>query len=234
MNKAYSRTYWENYPSDNSPINERNLNNIEVGVNEIDNRVITLDTTKMNKTDAANMVKNITYNHSNGIFTIIYFNGATATIDTNLEKLAVNFAYDKELEKLIIYLEDGTTQEVDLSALITQYDFLDSDMIAFQLDGTGNVSAIVKDGSITEDKLQPNYLADIKVEVAKTETNASIAEKCANEAKISAEKAEQCAEAAGWADFDIDDKGHLIFTKTDNLETEFALTDSGRLEVTLV
>ena len=38
----------------------------------------------------------------------------------------------------------------------------------------------------------------------------------------------------GWADFDINETGHLIFTKTDNLETEFTLTDSGRLEVTLV
>lgn len=231
MVKAHNRTYWENAPSDKSPINKHNLNNIEVSVDIIDDRVIVLDATKLDKTTAATMVKNVTYNESTGIFTVIYLNGATATIDTKLEKITMNWGYDAAKEQLILTLDDGTKQYVDLSALITQYQFLDTDTINFVINSNGEVSADIKEGSIEERHLRPDYLADIKVESAKAQASASVAVNSANAAELSADRAEQAAATAGWADFDIDDRGHLIFTKTDNLETEFALTDEGRLEV---
>lgn len=190
-----------------------------------------LDTTKLDKVDAAGMVKSISYNEENGVFTITYFNGATTTIDTKLEKLAINFGYDAETEQLMIVLDDGEELRVDLSALITQYQFLDTDTINFVINSNGEVSADIKEGSIEERHLRPDYLADIKVESAKAQASASVAVNSANAAELSADRAEQAAATAGWADFDIDDRGHLIFTKTDNLETEFALTDEGRLEV---
>lgn len=234
MVKAYKRIYWKNYPSDETPVNEENLNDIDVAVNEIDDRTIMLDTTKAAKVEISELFSDVAFDESNGIITFTRKNGATVVFDTKLEKLAINFAYDPKAEKLIIYLDDGTTQEVDLSALITQYEFFSTDTIAFQIDDTGGVSAIVKEGSIEEKHLRPDYLADIKIESAKAEVSAAAAEKSANEAETSANRAEQAAEAAGWADFDINDKGHLIFTKTDNLEAEFNLTNNGRLEVTLI
>lgn len=234
MNKAYERINWENYPSDKTPLNESNLNKLDAATDVIDDRVITLDTTKATKVEVSELFSDVAFDVSTGTITFTRKNGATVVFDTKLEKLAINFAYDPKAEKLIIYLDDGTTQEVDLSALITQYEFFSSDTIAFLIDSTGGVSAIVKEGSIEEKHLRQDYLADIKVESAKAETCAAVAGKSASEAEIFASRAEQAAEAAGWADFDINDKGHLIFTKTDNLETEFSLTDNGRLEVTLV
>ena len=71
-------------------------------------------------------------------------------------------------------------------------------------------------------------------QAAKAETSATAAKDSAGEAELSASRAEQIAASAGWADFDINESGHLIFTKTDNLETEFVLTENGRLEVTLI
>lgn len=199
MNKVHSRTYWENYPSDVSPLNERNLNNIEVSVDEIDNRVITLDTTKLDKVTAATMVKDVFYDESTGIFTVKYLNGATYFLDTKLEKLAVNFSYNASEQKLIITLDDGTVQNVDLSALITQYEFLNTDTVAFSINSVGKVSAIVKDGSITEDKLQPNYLADIKIEVSKAQNSATAAatsEKNAKASETAAKESETNAKAS--------------------------------------
>ena len=175
MNKAYNRTYWENYPSDASPINEASLNKIEVGVDEIDNRVITLDATKFDKTEASKLIKSITFDRVTGVFTITYYNGAKATIDTMLEKLAINFDYDIQTQRLIITLDDGTLKYVDMSALITQYEFLESGTVAFSVNSSGEVSAIVKEGSIEEKHLQPNYLADIKVEVAKAQASQTAA-----------------------------------------------------------
>lgn len=183
--KAYGRINWENYPSDKTPLNEANLNKIDYAVNEVDNRVLELDVKKLDLAVANGMVKSLTYNQGNGVFTITYLNGSSDTIDTKLEKLAVNFSYDQTAQQLIITLDDGTTQKVDMSALITQYEFSDTDTVAFAADGGGKVSANVKNGSITEDKLQPNYLADIKVEVAKAQSSAAAAASSETNAKAS-------------------------------------------------
>ena len=234
MNKAYNRINWENYPSDATPLNEANLNKLDSATDTIDDRVITLDTTKATKTEVSTLVADVTFEESTGIITITKKNGSVITIDTQMEKIAVNFTYDPTTEKIILTLIDGTKQYIDLSALITQYEFLDTDTVAFIIGTDGKVSAIVKEGSIEEKHLEPNYLAKIKVESARAETSAAIAKECADRAELSADRAEQAAEAAGWADFDINDKGHLIFSKTDNLETDFRLTNTGRLEVTLL
>lgn len=185
MNKTYGRINWENYPSDETPLNESNLNKIDVATDEIDNRVITLDTTKATKEEVSTLVQDVTFEEKTGIITIVKKNGSKITIDTQLEKIAVNFSYNAETQQIILTLIDGTRQYIDLSALITQYEFLDSDTVAFSIDSTGKVSAIVKEASIQEKHLQPNYLADIKVEVAKAQASQSAAAKSESNAKAS-------------------------------------------------
>lgn len=166
MNKTYSRINWENYPSQKTAIDENNLNKIDMAVNEIDDRVISHDTTKADKLELQELVKDVTLDENTGIFTFTKVNGGTFTIDTKLEKLAVNFEYNATSQKLIIHLSDGTSQEVDLTSLISEYEFNDTDTIDFTV-VNGKVHAIVKEGSIQEKHLRPNYLADIKVESAK-------------------------------------------------------------------
>ena len=185
MNKTYGRINWENYPSDETPLNESNLNKIDVATDEIDNRVITLDTTKATKEEVSTLVQDVTFEEKTGIITIVKKNGSKITIDTQMEKIAVNFSYNAETQQIILTLIDGTKQYIDLTALITQYEFLDSDTVAFSIDGTGKVSAIVKEASIQEKHLQPNYLADIKVEVAKAQASQSAAAKSESNAKAS-------------------------------------------------
>lgn len=186
MQKAHSNIDWENYPSINTPINEQNLNKMDKSIDAIDDRVIVLDTTKFNVADAQGLLKSLTFNQANGVFTITYVNGSTATIDTMLEKLAVNFDFDESAQQLVIILDDGTEKRVDLSAFIKPIEFIDSDTIAWQLLDDGKVSAIVKEGSIEEKHLQPNYLADVKVEVAKAEQSATNAVTSASESDSSA------------------------------------------------
>lgn len=185
MNKTYGRINWENYPSDETPLNESNLNKIDVATDEIDNRVITLDTTKATREEVSTLVQDVTFEEKTGIITIVKKNGSKITIDTQLEKIAVNFSYNAETQQIILTLIDGTRQYIDLSALITQYEFLDSDTVAFSIDSAGKVSAIVKEASIQEKHLQPNYLADIKVEVAKAQASQSAAAKSESNAKAS-------------------------------------------------
>lgn len=185
MNKTYDRINWENYPSDVTPLNESNLNKIDAATDEIDNRVITLDTTKATKAEVSTLVQDVTFEEKTGIITITKKNGSKITIDTQMEKIAVNFSYNAETQQIILTLIDGTKQYIDLTALITQYEFLDSDTVAFSIDSAGKVSAIVKEASIQEKHLQPNYLADIKVEVAKAQASQSAAAKSESNAKAS-------------------------------------------------
>ena len=228
MNKLYQRINWQNYPSDSTPLNESNLNKMDAAVDGIDDRVVTLDVTKLPVATAYTMVKDVAFDEKTGIFTITKLNGSVIKIDTALEKISTNFRFDYSTQKLILTLIDGTTQEVDLSALLTQYEFTDSDTIAFTIDTSGKVVASVKKGSITQDMLEPNYLANVKVEVAKaesaslsadtsaknaktSETNSKTSEEnakaseeaaatSATNAKTSEEKAREYAEAAGGID----------------------------------
>ena len=195
MNKAHIDINWENYPSDETPLNERNLNKMDGSIDIIDDRVITLDTTKATKAEVATLVADVTFEESTGIITITKKNGSKVTIDTQMEKIAINFDYNPTTQQIILTLIDGTKQYIDLSALITQYEFLDSDTVAFYIDKDGKVSAIVKEGSIEEKHLEPNYLAKIKVEVAKAESSQQAAAKSEINAKAS-ENAAKASETA--------------------------------------
>lgn len=183
MNKAHSPINWQNKPSVNTPINETNLNKMDSTIGILDDRIIAHDTSKLDKSTANTMVKSISFDESTGVFTITLLNGSTTTFDTKLEKLAVNFSYDVETQKIVLELIDGTKQYIDLSALITQYEFTDSDTIGWEVTTDGKVKAKVLDGSITENKLQPNFLADIKVQSASASLSANNAETSAKQAQ---------------------------------------------------
>lgn len=167
--KIYSREHWENFPSEKTAINRNRLNNIESGIDAIDDRVCALDTTKVDLTKANELVKEILWDESNGTLTVVKMNGSRAVIDTKLEKLAVNFSFDEANQRLVIVLDDGSKQYVDLSAFVTPLEFKDGDIIYFSVVDGNLVSAGIKDGTISEEKLRPNFLADIKIKVGEAE-----------------------------------------------------------------
>lgn len=238
MQKIYSRINWENLPSEKTAVNESNLNKMDLAVDNLDDRVVAMDASKVDLAKANELVKEILWDESNGTLTVVKMNGSQAMIDTKLEKLAVNFAYDSQKQQLIITLDDGTVQNVDLSALITEYEFTDSDTIAFAIGSDGKVSAIVKEGSIQEKHLRPDYLADIKVESAKavnSATNAKTSEtnaaKSAADAKGSADRAQgienEINKKLTMTEFDVNEDGELIYM--DNAAYNFFVDNDGNL-----
>lgn len=237
MQKIYSRINWENFPSEKTAVNESNLNKMDLAIDNLDDRVVAMDASKVDLTKANELVKEILWDESNGTLTVVKMNGSRAVIDTKLEKLAVNFTYNPQTQQLVIALDDGTVQNVDLSSLITEYEFLDSDTIAFEITD-GKVKAIVKNGSITEDKLQPNFLADIKVESAKAVASAKSAKeseinaaKSATDAKDSADRVQgiesEINKKLTMAEFDVNEDGELIYT--DNSAYNFVVDNDGNL-----
>jgi hypothetical protein len=107
--------------------------------------------------------------------TFTLFNNTTIVLDTSLEKIATNFRYiddptDPHYQYLELTLVDGSKQYVDLRTLLNQYEFTDSSTIHFTVASDGTVTANVIDGSITESKLQPNFLADCRAAKTGAET----------------------------------------------------------------
>lgn len=238
MQKIYSRINWENLPSEKTAVNESNLNKMDLAVDNLDDRVVAMDASKVDLAKANELVKEILWDESNGTLTVVKMNGSKAVIDTKLEKLAVNFKYDPESQQLVITLDDGTAQNVDLSALITQYEFLEGDEIAFEVTSDGKVKPMIKGGSITEDKLQPNFLADIKVESAKAVASAKSAKESETKAATSATDAKDSADRAQeieneinkkltMTEFDVNEDGELIYM--DNAAYNFFVDNDGNL-----
>jgi len=164
MNRAYpEKINWENWESTATPINDTNLNKMDSALYEIDGRVVTFNTTKANQTDLLQTIKTLTYNTQTGVFVFTFWNGSTYTVDLNIEKIPVDFSMD-ENGVITMTTADGTTYTCDISELIKLYTFVDSSEIDFTTttDASGNktITAQIKAGSITGDKLQPNYLAD--------------------------------------------------------------------------
>ena len=180
--KIFNRINWLNRPSTNTPLNATNLNAGDSAIDKLDDRIITLDTVKADMQVVNGMVSDVSLNESNGVITITYKNGSTKTYDTNLEKIATNFTYDYSTQRLVLTLSDGSKQYVDMSALITQYEFKDSTTIALSVDSTGKISASVKNGSITDAMLETGYLANITAQATKAESMANSATTSSNSA----------------------------------------------------
>ena len=141
-----------------------------------------------------------------------------------MAQIAINFGYDPVTEQLIIYLKDGTEQYIDMSALITQFEFLDSDTIYWTIGEDGKVKADIKKGSITADKLQPDYLADITVQAETAIQQASAAAASAAQAKIDADRAETYASISE-PKFYLDEVTMNLYMK-DGVGVDFVVDDN--------
>lgn len=195
MNKVYTRINWENYPSEATALNETNLNKMDFALNEVDNRLIEQDTTKLSKVDATNDIVDWNMDETTGIITITRRSGEQIIFDLNIEKIPVSFSLsDDGILKMIT--DDGTEFTANIGAMIPVLTFNDSDEIAVTVTGTGinkTYSFSIKTGSVTEDKLQPNFLADIKVESANVLASANSASISATNSANSAIESESFA-----------------------------------------
>lgn len=163
MQKVFQRINWQNYPSEDTPLNESNLNRVDYAVDEIDDRVIALDAEKAEVTTVANLVKTIAIDDETGVITITKENGSQTTIQTTLNKIAINFDYDYSTQELVLTLNDGSEARIDLSSLIQNNEFENTSTIALSVSQQGIVTANIVLHSITDEMLRTDYLAEIQL-----------------------------------------------------------------------
>ena len=125
--------------------------------------VVLLNTrTESLEEDIKTTVTDVTINHKDGTFTFTKKDGSTLIVDTLLEKVVTNFKYDETTKELILTLEDGSVQKIPMSAFIDDYDGVDGAEITITVSGDNKISAVLKNGSVDENKLTPTLSAKIK------------------------------------------------------------------------
>lgn len=192
--KVYTRINWLNKSESlTTPLGKTNLNKMDKAINLIDDEVVSMsakideiDTTKVSADQLNNMVTDVSFNDKNGVISITKHNGTVLNIDTAMEKIAVNFEYNAQTQQLILTLENGEKQYIDMSALITQYEFKVTDTIAFNVDSDGKVSASIKSGSITKAMLSSEVISAITLSENNAAASAQAAAQSATNAELDA------------------------------------------------
>lgn len=185
LNKVYTRINWEDYPSENTDIDEINLNKMDSAIDALDNRIISQDALKVDKSAINGNIADWTMDETTGVITITKYNGEKIIFDLNIEKIPVGFSMSDD-GIITMTTEDGTQFTANIGSMIPVLTFEDSATIAVSVTGTGKnktYSFSIKTGSVTDAMLQPNYLADIRVESA----NASAYAQSANAKSVLAE-----------------------------------------------
>lgn len=155
---------------------------------------------KFDKVEAQALVKDISFVENTGIFTITKYDGTKVTIDTAVEKIALDVRLDGQ--QFVLTLIDGTEQRVDLSAFITQYETKNSATIRLTQEN-GVLVANVVAGSIARQHLDSDVTAFLETKeanAAQSEANAKVSEQNAKsselKAKVYEEQALACKEDA--------------------------------------
>lgn len=125
----------------NTVVQNQNTNN--TNYNNHENRIKNIETA---------YVKSVAYEPTAGIFTFTMQDSSVRTVDLAIEKVVTNFVYDESTKSLVLTLADGTKQTVPMSNLIKDYTGKNGDQIQVNI-SNNEISAILKDGSVTNDKL---------------------------------------------------------------------------------
>ncbi len=183
---------WLNLPNQSTPINETNLNYMDRGIKEADNRIVQLDAKKAELSLVNTLVKEITLDTETGILTVTQQNGSVATYDLAIEKVVANFDINDDNE-LVLTLADGTQKVIDLTRFV------------YSVDSTATISmkilkrtitAEIVDGSITMAKLDASIQMELRQYMLDAQTARDAALQYQNNAKTFRDQTEVIANEA--------------------------------------
>lgn len=178
----YSRVNWKNGTEElTTPLGKTNLNMMDYAIEQVtknlDESHTELNTLKFDKTDAMKVFSRAPkWDESTGVLHFAFYDGTEMDINFNVGKIPVTFSMSAD-GIITMITADGETWTCNIfDALPT---FADSDRIRCvkESDETGAVITkfdLVK-GTITDEYLEPQYLAKLMEQVGKAESSVFIA-----------------------------------------------------------
>jgi len=228
---SYSKIGWKNRSEAlTTPLGKTNLNkmddmiyNLVIQLREAYNE---LNRSKANSADfTGSVVSGVDYNSTTGKFTFSFFGSQQKyVVNLNLDKLPIDFSMDAN-GVITMVTQGGDRYTADISQLIPTFDFQASDMIEFSVETTGKnsvVKAYLKQNSITDQYMQPNYLADITTQAGIATAQAQLASGYANDAAFDADLAKS---------YSIGDETTRAGSSTDNAKYYMEQTEALKTDV---
>ena len=174
----YSPINWRNKAEGTTtPLDKINLNKMDSAIETLDIRTVELDVKKAEQATVLDMVSGWTMDEKTGVITVSKLNGEQIMFDLNVEKIPVSFSMSED-GVITMITDDGTEYTADIKKMIPMLTFNSSDTIYVVTTGEGKnktYSFEIKDGSVTAEKLQPNFLADVKAEVERAASSVAAA-----------------------------------------------------------
>jgi hypothetical protein len=158
LQRFYNKTDYKNLPSQDTPLNRKNLLNSENGIEELDKRAVQLDAEKASIALVNTLVKDITVDADTGILTITYQNGTVKTYDLDIEKVVVNFDINDQ-NQLVLTLADGSQKIIDLTRFVYTVD--STPTISMKILNR-TITAEIVDGSVTMSKLDASIQTEFR------------------------------------------------------------------------
>lgn len=199
---VYNRINWVNRSDGlTTPLGKTNMNRMDEAIYQIaENLDVTYNEMAAGKFDEANAGKVImgmpTWNPETGILTFRFYDGTQFSVDFNIEKIPVSFSMDSA-GVITMTTSDGTKWTADIGDAMPDAAYEDSGRIVFtrtkNADGSYTVTADLKKGSVTDEFMKPNYLADIMVQASTAQASVQSAAEYADHAEYDAKLAQSYA-----------------------------------------
>lgn len=154
----YTVVGWLDFPSISTPVCQRNLRHMDNGILQCAQYILALFEDKAEKSDMDTMVQSITLDPKSGILTVTQRNGSAKTYDLAIEKVVANF-YITDDNELVLILDDGTEQTIDLTRFV--YDVDSTATISMKIKNRV-ITAEIIDGSVTMDKLEKSIMQTLR------------------------------------------------------------------------
>lgn len=168
----YTVIGWLNFPSVSTPLGQRNLRHMDSGILQCAQYILALSQDKAELSDVNTLVQSVTLDPKSGILTVTQRNGSKKTYDLAIERVVANF-YITDDSELVLILDDGTEQTIDLTRFI--YDVDSTATISMQIKNRV-ITAEIIDGSVTMAKLEKSIMQTIRQHTLDAQTAAAAAE----------------------------------------------------------
>lgn len=148
-----------------------------------------------------NLVSSVSVENSTGVITVTKKDGSKQTFDTALEKVPSSMELVEEGKSvyLVITNQDGSKTQTDVSKLIDQYVFNNSEELSFDTGKSGTsvtVTATIRPNSIGLDRFKAEVTSALEQYNATSENNADYANAAASHAERAMDSAKEAASIA--------------------------------------